>query len=166
MLAEYGNITYTEEPNTAVTVRFNGADLVTEANVYKMELLTDKETGFVTPYWKQNVLYTEDAKGNKVKDYSCAYVFNLKDEISTAAKTDVGSLRALLLARGDHVANYTDLTVGMCTEEKLSKLGIDADSYSEQAGLKYYNDYISKSVVMNVQAEFDNIVHALSLIHI
>ena len=161
MLAGFGNITYTEEPNTAVTVRFNGADLVTEANVYKMELLTDKDTGFFTLYWKQNVLYTEDAKGNKVKDYSCAYVFNLKDEISTAAKTDVGSLRALLLARGDHVANYTDLTVGMCTEEKLSKLGIDADSYSEQAGLKYYNDYISKSVVMNVQAEFDNIVHAI-----
>ena len=161
MLAGYGNITYTEESNTAVTVRFNGADLVTEANVYEMELLTDKDTGFVTPYWKQNILYKEDAKGNKVKDYSCAYVFNLKDEISTAAKTDIGSLRALLLARGDHVANYTDLTVGMCTEQKLSKLDMDADSYSDQAGLKYYSVYISKSVVMNVQAEFDNIVHAI-----
>lgn len=161
MLAGYGNISYNEEANTAVTVRFNGTSFVTEAGVYEMQTSTDKDTGFVTPYWKQNIVYTTDAKGNKVADYSGAHVFNLKEEISTAGKTDVGSLRALLLARGDHVADYTDLTVGACTDIKLDKLKISADEYDEKDGLKYYNDYISKSVVMNMQAEFDNLVHAI-----
>lgn len=162
-LAGYGNITYREENSTAVTVLFNGTDFVTEGTVYEMELSTDEKTGFVTPYWKQNIVYTTDARGNKVADYSGTRVFNLTDEISTAANTDVGSLRALLLARGDHVANYTDLSVGMCNDYKLDKLGIRADEYDEKDGLKYYNDHISKSIVMNVQAEFDNIVHAIIL---
>ncbi|MDE5700728.1 MAG: flagellar hook-associated protein FlgK [Lachnospiraceae bacterium] len=162
MLAGYGNITYYEADNSAVSVNFNGIAFVTEANVFEMELTTDKDTGFVTPYWKQNLLYKTDAKGNRVPDYTSAQVFNLKEEITTAAKTDVGSLRALLLARGDHVANYTDLEVGACTDMKLDKLGIKADAYDDQDGLKYYKDYISKSVVMNMQAEFDNIVHAIA----
>jgi len=160
-LAGYGNITYTEEKNTSVTVHFNGTCFVTDACVFEMEMSTDKKTGFVTPYWPQNILYTTDASGNRVADYFGAQVFNPKDDISTAAKTDVGSLRALLLARGDHVANYTDLDVGACTDDKLDKLKISAEEYDEKDGLKYYNDYVSKSVVMNVEAEFDNIVHAI-----
>ena len=156
MLSGYGNIDYTEEKNHAVTIRFNGADFVTEGHVYEMQLHTDKDTGFVTPYWNQLL-----RNGNRVPDYENAAVFNLKDDISTAANTDVGSLRALLLARGDHVANYTDLDVKLGTDIKLDKLGIKAGDYDEKAGLKYYEDNISKSIIMNVQAEFDNIVHAI-----
>lgn len=161
-LAGYGNITYYEADNAMVSVNFNGIAFVTEASVFEMDLATDEDTGFVTPYWKQNLTYTTDAKGNKVPDYTSAQVFNLKEEITTAAKTDVGALRALLLARGDHVANYTDLEVGACTDMKLDKLRIKADAYDEQDGLKYYKDYVSKSVVMNMEAEFDNIVHAIA----
>lgn len=160
-LSGYGNISYYEDDSSRVIVNFNGTNFVTESSVYEMDMLTDKDTGFVTPYWKQNVIYKEDARGNKTADYSSAYVFNMKEEISTAGETDVGELRALLLARGDHVANYTDLTVGMCNDYKLEKLGIKGDSYNDKAGLQYYNDYISKSVVMNAQAEFDNLVHAI-----
>ena len=47
------------------------------------------------------------------------------------------------------------------TDIKLDKLGIKAGDYDEKAGLKYYEDNISKSIIMNVQAEFDNIVHAI-----
>ena len=160
-LSGYGNISYYEDDSSRVIVNFNGTNFVTESSVYEMDMLTDKDTGFVTPYWKQNVIYKEDARGNKTADYSSAYVFNMKEEISTAGETDVGELRALLLARGDHVANYTDLTVGMCSDYKLEKLGIKEGSYDDKAGLKYYNDYISKSLVMNAQAEFDNLVHAI-----
>ncbi len=162
MLSGYGNITYYESDNTMVTVNFNGSSFVNEACVFEMELATDKDTGFVTPYWKQNLTYKRDANGNTVPDYESAQVFNLKEEISTASKTDVGSLRALLLARGDHVADYTDLEVGACTDLKLDKLGIRADQYDENDGLKYYKDNVSKSIVMNMQAEFDNIVHAIA----
>lgn len=160
-LSGYGNISYYEDEHSRVIVDFNGTDFVTEATAYQMDMLTDEDTGFVTPYWKHNIFYKEDAKGNKTADYSSAYVFNLKEDITTAGETDVGTLRALLLARGDHVADYTDLTVGMCNDYKLDKLGIKADDYDDKAGLKYYNDNIAKSVVMNAQAEFDNLVHAV-----
>ena len=157
MLSGYGNIDYTEERNNSVTVRFNGADFVTEGHVYEMQLYTDEKTGFVTPYWNQTLSFKTDASGKRVPDYEAAAVFNLKDKISSAANTDVGALRALLLARGDHVANYTDLDVSLGTDLKLDKLGIKESAYNDKAGLKYYEDYISKSIIMNVQAEFDNI---------
>lgn len=161
-LAGYGNINYQEDIYGVVVVQFNGTDFVTQGKAYEMKMLTDEDTGFVTPYWQHNVLYTTDETGNRVPDYSSAYVFDLTQEISTANDTDIGSLRALLLARGDHVANYTDLTVGMCNDTKLDKLKITEGAYNDAAGLKYYNKYISNSVVMNAQAEFDNLVHAIA----
>ena len=77
MLSGYGNIDYTEEKNHAVTIRFNGADFVTEGHVYEMQLHTDKDTGFVTPYWNQLLRFKTDANGNRVPDYENAAVFNL-----------------------------------------------------------------------------------------
>ena len=55
-------------------------------------------------------------------------------EISSDLNTDIGGLKAMLLARGDHRANYTDLAEG-----------------------KY--DSVSQSVVMNIQGEFDQMIH-------
>jgi flagellar hook-associated protein 1 FlgK len=160
-LAGYGNIKYSEDTSGIMTISFNGTEFVTQTSSYEMEVLTDKDTGYVTPYWKQNVIYTVDEKGEKVPDYSSAYVFDLTQEISSANNTDVGELRALLLARGDHVANYTDLTVGALTQQKLDTLGITADQYNDEAGYKYYDRYISNSIMMNVEAEFDNLVNSI-----
>ena len=160
-LSGYGNVTFREEPNKAVTVYFNGVDFVNDGSYNEMKLLTNEENGYVTPYWPHNLLYKEDKNGNRVPDYDSALVFNLTDEISTANNTDVGSLRALLLARGDHVADYTDLTVGACTDRKLDTLEIGAEKYNDKAGLEYYDKYISNSIVMNAEAEFDNLVHSI-----
>lgn len=160
-LAGYGNIKYQEDSCGVVTVQFNGTDFVTQGRSYEMKLLTDEDTGYAIPYWEHNVLYKENAQGVKEPDYTSAYVFDLTEEISTAHNTDVGSLRALLLARGNHVANYTDLSVDICTDRKLEALGITEEQYNEKYGLQYYNDYISNSVMMNVEAEFDNLVHAI-----
>ena len=161
-LAGYGNISYEEQPNGMVTVRFNHNDFVTQSGAYEMGMLVDEETGYSTPYWKQNVRYTTNEKGVRVPDYTSAQVFDLTEEISTKRDTDVGSLRALLLARGDHAANYTDLDVNACTERKLKALGITREQYNEKAGLEYYNKYIANSSVMNIMAEFDNIVHSVT----
>jgi flagellar hook-associated protein 1 FlgK len=161
-LAGYGNIKYSEDANGIVTVRFNGSDFVTQSSVYEMCILTDKDTGYVTPYWKQNLVYTQDENGVTVPDYSSAYVFDLTEEISTARDTDVGALRAVLLARGDHVADYTDLRTDMANEQKLESLKITADQYDEAAGYEYYDKYISNSIMMNVEAEFDNLINSIT----
>jgi flagellar hook-associated protein 1 FlgK len=160
-LAGYGNIAYDEDSNGVVTVRFNGTEFVTQSMAYEMSMLVDEDSGYVTPYWKHNTLYTTDENGMKVPDYTSAYVFDLTEEISTANDTDVGSLRALLLARGDHVANYTDLQTDMVSQRKLDSLKITADDYDEDAGYKYYDKYISNSTIMNVEAEFDNLVNSV-----
>lgn len=160
-LAGYGNISYQEDSAGIVTVQFNNTDFITQGRVFEMELMTDEDTGYVTPYWKQNIIYTTDESGRKVPDYDAARVFDLTEEISTKRDTDVGSLRALLLARGDHAADYTDLDVSICSQRKLDALGITKEEYNEEYGLKYYNDYIANSSIMNIQGEFDNIVHSV-----
>ena len=160
-LSGFGNITYDEDIYGRVSIRFNGVDFVTDYDSYKIGLKQDLETGFYTPYWEQNVIYTLNEKGEKEADYSAALLFDPTDVISTENDTDIGSLRALLLARGDHVANYTDLETGQWTNTKLECLGIEESQYNEEAGLEYYNDYIANSIVMNIQAEFDNLVHGI-----
>jgi flagellar hook-associated protein 1 FlgK len=160
-LSGYGNISYQEDTNGVVVVRFNGTDFVTQSSAYEMKVLVDEDTGYVTPYWQQNIMYDTDKSGKKVPNYESAYVFDLTEDISTENNTDVGSLRALLLARGDHVANYTDLATDMCNERKLDKLDISADEYDDEEGIEYYDKYISNSIMMNVEAEFDNLVHSI-----
>lgn len=160
-LAGYGNISYQEQPNGMVTVRFNHNDFVTQNGAFEMGMLIDEDTGFASPYWTQNVRYTTDEKGARIPDYTSAQVFDLTEEISTKRDTDVGSLRALLLARGDHAANYTDLDTSACTQQKLKDLGIKEGQYNENYGLKYYNEHIANSSVMNIMAEFDNIIHSV-----
>lgn len=163
-LSEYGPIKYEEDETGRLSVRFNNVDFVSGKNAYEIGMLQDLETGFYTPYWKQNVLQKKDANGEIYLDYSSAYMFDLTEDISTDAGTDVGGLRAMLLARGDHVANYTDLQTGTMTQQKLDSLGITFNQYNEKEGLTYYNDYISKSVMMNMEAEFDNIVHYVATV--
>ena len=160
-LAGFGNITYDEDIYGRVSVRFNEVDFVTDYDCYKIGLKQDLETGFYTPYWEQNVIYTLNEKGEKVGDYSAALLFDPTEVVSTENNTDIGSLRALLLARGDHVANYTDLQTDQMTDVKLACLEITATQYNAEKGLEYYNDYIANSIVMNVQAEFDNLVHGI-----
>lgn len=163
-LAGYGNITYSEDANSRVTVRFNGTDFVTDAGAYKMGLQQDDETGFYTPYWEQNAIKTTDGNGREILDISVAQVFKLSETISTDAGTDVGGLRALLLARGDHVANFMDLS-NNATQKKLDALKLNSiDEYNkdpEGYEQKYYNDNIANSLMMNIEAEFDNLVHAV-----
>lgn len=158
-LSGYGNITYQEDSAGIVTVQFNHNDFITQGSAFEMALLTDEDTGYVTPYWKQNVVYREDKDGNRVPDYDSAKVFDVTEEISSKRNTDVGSLRALLLARGDHAATYVDLETGLCNERKLDALEISGSQYNEEQGLKYYDKFIANSCMMNIEAEFDNIVH-------
>lgn len=161
-LAGYGNISYKEGSNATVSIWFNGVEFVAETKAYQMAMLEDEDSGFVTPYWPQNLMWTTNEKGERVQDYKAAQVFDLTEEISTARGTDVGSLRALLLARGTHAANYTDLSVDMCSQRKLDELGITAGEYNEKYGRQYYNDCIANSVMMNVEAEFDNLVNIIA----
>ncbi len=50
------------------------------------------------------------------------------------------------------------------TQNKLDSLGITALEYNKDTQgneSEYYNDYIANSLMMNIEAEFDNLVHAV-----
>jgi len=140
-LSSYGNITYSEDVDCTVWVQLEGEDLVRGEIAYEIGLYEEPETGFVTPFWIKNANYTVNSEGTKSysKDAAMsAKVFDLQRVISSDINTDIGSLKSTLLARGDHVADYTDLL---------------SDRYDNE---------ISQSVCMNVMAEFDQLVHGVS----
>ncbi len=135
-LAKLGKISYEEDFIGVVSVKFEGVDFVTSDLVNKVEIYTDKETGFHTPYWKQLANYKTNQYGEKELDLDAARLYDPTQKISTVMNTDIGSMRATLLARGEKRATYQDLE-------------------DENA----YNKDISQSLLMNVQAEFDRLVH-------
>lgn len=134
-LAGMAQISYKEDINGRVSVQLEGVDLVKGDMAYEIGLDRDEQTGFYTPFWVMNATYTINANGKKEYNIDGAEVFDLNMVISSDLNTDIGSLKSMLLARGDHQADYRDLA-----EDK-------------------YDNTISQSVIMNVQAEFDQLIH-------
>lgn len=152
-LAQLGSITYRENEVGYVSVRFEDVDLVQGGLVNEMKLYTDPETGFYTPYWKMLSRGSYDQKGNFVvteEGIEGAKVFDLSREISSDLNTDIGSLKSMLLARGDHRATYKEI--------KDYPPGADPSDPNQKTD-DWYNNNISQSIVMNIQAEFDQLVH-------
>ncbi len=139
-LGEYGKIDYTEDIFGNVSVMFEGSSFVTTDHVNHIGIDTSlgSSVGYATPYWEYGAKTELNDDGTRrVVSIDGAYVFDLTSTISTANNTDIGKLKAVLLARGDHNGTYHDIV-----EDE-----------------EYYNREISQSVMMNVQAEFDQMVH-------
>lgn len=149
-LAKMGNISYSEDTLGYLTVQFEGIDLVKGSMVNTVELYADPKTGFYTPYWKMLAHCDYDRNGNVVvtkEGIEGAEVFDLTAQVSSDLNTDIGSLKAMLLARGDHKATYGELK------------DINPDGEYEEG---WYDRHISQSIVMNIQAEFDQLINAVT----
>ena len=132
-LGKLCKMTYSEDSTGNVSVRIENSDFVRGDLFYEIGLDASDATGFYTPFWIKDAEYTVLADGTKKYNIEGAEVFNLDQTVSSSLDTDIGGLKALLLARGDHRSNYTDIN----------------NNY----------DSISQSIVMNVQAEFDQMIH-------
>ena len=137
-LSSLANITYSEDSWGYVNVKLEGVDFIKNDIVYEIKLEADDETGFYTPYWEQLANYTLDQNGNRVYHIEGAEVFDLLKPIETELNTDIGGLKGILLARGDHRGTFEDLE----------------DS-------AYYNSHIDPSIMMKFQAEFDRLVSSV-----
>ncbi len=137
-LAAMGQIECRTDASGNTLISLEGKDFVKADSAHVIGLKYDEVTGFCTPYWTQ-LAKTKTVNGVKVvDDIERAKLFNMSREISPDTDTDIGSLKAMLYARGDRRATYEDLK--------------DADAYNKE---------ISQSVVMNVQAEFDHLIHGI-----
>jgi len=128
-LSSLVNISYYTNADGGIEVMVEGSLFVARDRVLEMGYTVDDGTGFLTPVWPHN----ENSP-----------VFQVNQEISTDANTDIGQLKSILLARGDRRANYTDM------EEDVYNYG----TYGTQT-----LQSTSSSIVMNIQAELDKMVH-------
>lgn len=143
-LSAMGDVRILEDGAGNMIVQFEGYDFIREDGINKIELYEDPVTGFYTPYWSNLAKKTTNPDGSEtLVSIQGAEVFNLQQEISAEGNTDIGSLKAMLFARGDHRATYRDLGDGTTQ------------------GNAHYNNNISQSIVMNVQAQFDRLVNAI-----
>lgn len=149
-LAKLGSISYSEDSVGYVNVRFEQTDLVKGTTVNEIALYQDLETGFYTPYWKMFADFKLDGEGNPIVTEEAierAKVFDLNQKISSEYNTDIGSLKSTLLARGDHRATHSEID------------NINPDGEYEEG---WYDVHVSQSIVMNIQAEFDRLVHIVT----
>ena len=141
-LGEYGKIEYEEDVFGNITVYFEGSSFVTTDHVNHIGIDTKLESpaGFATPYWEYAARTEFNQDGSKsVVSIDGAHIYDLTQTISTTINTDVGKLKSVLLARGDHNATYHDIT----------------------ENTDFYNSNISQSVIMNIQAEFDQLINSI-----
>ena len=131
-LSSLVDISYNETADGIVKVSIEGTEFIDESRCYHIEKKTDKLTGFITPYWG----YLSDVNKGK---YVNVFDFGSRD-ISTENKNDMGELKALVLARGDHIANYTDIE------------GLDQDTYNDSTGM---------SVMLRAEAQLDQMIHGI-----
>lgn len=136
-LSQIASITYRENADGMVMVNLEGVPLVTEDTSFLIETVRVNEyTEMVKPVWKA---------------YGGADVFNLDRAPSSANDTDIGSLKGLLIARGYKQANYTDIPI---------RANYESDALYNDAVLNY-NNKINSSVIMTVQAQFDQLIHGV-----
>ena len=136
-LSKIARITYKENPAGVVSVNVEGVPFVTEDMVYPMETAQiNKDSQMLKPVWVA---------------HGYVDVFNMDRPPSSMNETDIGSLKGLLTARGHKQANYTDIPV--------------RDSYESdkqyQDAVKEYNNLIDPSIMMTVQAQFDQLIHGI-----
>ena len=140
-LSSLANISYFTNADGATEVLVEGVSLVARDRVFHMDTVTDNGTGFYTPVWPQN-MNTE--------------VFIRNEEIATDYNTDIGQLKSIVLARGDRHANYTDMNYGTYFNGTYTYHDRNTDTDVTENLIP-----TSKSVVMKVQAQLDQMVHSL-----
>lgn len=112
-LASYTNINVTEDATGFVYVEIDGVEFVDTHQCNNIDIHVEKGTGFATPYWKHL---------SNVEKEQYVRVWRTDGEISTETNTDLGSIKAKLLMRGDSCGRYTDLQTMEAYENIESRL--------------------------------------------
>ena len=155
-LSSLANISYKELPDGIVKVKLEGTDFVIESRAYQIDVLTDGATGFVTPYWP----VLSDPSRNDY--YEVFDVYN-SDPVKN---TDIGEVKALLLARGEGKATYldmleTDFDRNMSVDDYMYTTDSEGNKIKKMMGVDSYESGIANSIMCNEQTELDTLIHDL-----
>lgn len=152
-LGGLGAISYKEHTNGVITVMFETQMLVSEDIVYHMDTrLLENDTGMIEPYWPS---------------FGDVPVYSFDPLPSSEADTDIGTLKGLLLVRGNKVGKHTDIPVEPDREDFTDETGyFYKDDYEEayreyEKAVRTFNLEIDASAIVAVQAEFDQLIHGI-----
>lgn len=165
-LSDLTYYTYEEDSNGAINIWIENAPLVDGGLSFHMATQRIEESfinedGDEETY--RNQLYTVVWTDN-----GCGEVYDMSKAYSYAQKTDVGSLRAILTARGQKVANYTDMPVKPDEAEYTDEDGtFDEEGYLQamyayNKEVEAYNNGVGASIITRIQAEFDQLIHGVT----
>lgn len=146
------NISYKENGDGYILVDIEGKDFVTQSGYYEMGMSYDLVTGFETPIWPQ----LDDEE-----------VFDLTQPISSRLNSDIGELKAYLLARGTGFYTYADMPVEPDVSD-LEKYPLGAEDEAYIADLEtykqkkeHYDEEVSSSAIGLVMTQFDQLFHGI-----
>ena len=146
-LSGYLNIEAKENSTGQVIIKAEGVTFVDEDGFNKIGLRVKesaKGTGFYTPFWGH---LSDAAKG----ETGYTDVFDFSMDISTEYNNDIGSIKALLYARGENYGEYEYLD----TEAQAN--------FSQEFKDKYAYSKIDDCVVAETQAEVTYLLHKVIL---
>ena len=152
-LSGIASVSYKEHANGVVTVMLENQMLVSEDLVFHMDTrLLENDTGMIEPYWPA---------------FGDVPVYNFNPLPSSEANTDIGSLKGLLLVRGDKVGKHTDIPVEPDKADYTDESGyFYQDDYNEayseyKKEVEIFNREIEATAIVCVQAEFDQLIHGI-----
>lgn len=141
-----------EERDGTVSIFAEGAFLLTSDSQVRLGVeYESKDSKLLKPVWEYGV------------------DFFRRGELfySSETETDVGSLKGLLVARGPRAADYTDMPVKPVEEDFIDEFGnLDQRAYFNateeyNAQVEGYNQNVDPSIVMRVQAQFDQFIRGI-----
>lgn len=143
-----------EEKDGTISIYSEGEFLLEGNHQYRLTTAYESDTSkLLKPVWETG----ED------------YFFRGELEYSVKNMTDVGSLRGLLVARGNHAADFTNMPVKPVKEDYVDEFGTLDERAWFNANEKYnkdveeYNENVEPSIVMKVQAEFDQLIRGIAM---
>lgn len=149
-LSEYIKISYYEEGNGRVIVTCEGIPFVNENSVTEMSARTMEGNTLLIPTWPA---FERD-------------VFDITQPILNGTKSDMGSLKGMIIARGSVNVTAADVPVkpveadyDLTTAEGQAQYDAAYAKYEEQQ--KYYNTYIEPSAILSAFAGLDKLVNGI-----
>lgn len=135
-LSELVKISYSEDSTGNVNVMIEGRQFVWDGDVYGLTTIAEQASELITVVW-------DDGKNTPLYD--------LTQECKSENNSNIGSLKGVLIARGDERANYTDIPV--------QKEGESDDDYKKR--VEDYNKNTAPSILETTQAQFDQLLHGM-----
>lgn len=174
------SISYHENADGQVDVYAERRTLVSMDRVYKLDTKpVSDECEYIIPIWKDDGddvfdMHYKESRDPRL-DKKPAYV------PSAETKTDIGSLKGLIMSRGDWLANYTDIPIApeapvlpvranfetdaeynaAMTQYQADYTQYQTDYATYSKDVEYYNTYMEPYTVNNIIAQFDQLIHGI-----